>query len=257
MRSCRLARFRARYRRRDEVLEHHAQVLQRQAGAAASWVAAWVAAGVRITRPLRLAVKRGKRVARGAELGRQLTGPGYSVLGRAAVRRRRFPRPPGRRTSPAHGRRTRTPGAGRARRRQTHAALGDQLSRIASTCNWTVTSSAEVGSSAISKLRLGDQHHRDHRAWPLPPDTHAHAAHRPLGVVDLTRRQPSIARSRARRYGSLRCARRVSTICSPIGSPVERELGACDHRERPPRKSRRSRGAIVSKSGRQSAAHRP
>ena len=51
-----------------------------------------------------------------------------------------------------------------ARLRQAHAALRpNHLSQMAAPWLLHVTSSAEVGSSAIA-LGLGDQHHRDHRA---------------------------------------------------------------------------------------------
>ena len=61
-------------------------------------------------------------------------------------------------------------------------------SRMPSTCSRTVTSSAEVGSSAMITLGLGHQHHGDH-------DALAHAARDlvrvepvdPLGVADLHR----------------------------------------------------------------------
>ena len=81
-------------------------------------------------------------------------------------------------------------------------------SRIASTCSCTVTSSAEVGSSAISRSGSRDQHHGDHHAL-------AHAAgelvrtgaHRRARIADAHRRQHVQAASRACALGTPLCAR--------------------------------------------------
>ena len=102
------------------------------------------------------------------------------------------------------------------RHAQLCAAARVSSSRI---CAWIVTSSAVVGSSAISSSGLHDERHRDHHALP-------HAAGELVRIVASTRslgdRDPDAARasrSRSRQRvalrSSLRCSRTASAICSP------------------------------------------
>ena len=49
--------------------------------------------------------------------------------------------------------------------------LPHNSSMIASTCIWTVTSSADVGSSAISRSGSGISIMAIMMRWPMPPET--------------------------------------------------------------------------------------
>ncbi len=141
-------------------------------------------------------------------------------------------------------------------------------------CAWTVTSSAVVGSSAISTLRVEDERHRDHHAL-------AHAAGELVRVaVDAARaafgiptavaapRPRGAARPRLRDVA--RGRRIASSICQP--DPVERMQGRQrvleDHRDPLPadrggarrpaaRASRRRRGGRGPRRSRSGAASGP
>ena len=122
-------------------------------------------------------------------------------------------------------------------------------SRIASTCICTVTSSAEVGSSAISRSGLGDQHHRDH-------DALAHAA-RDLVRIERGRRAPGRGSARPpasrapagapRRQDAPECTRqRLGDLVADGHHRVQRELRVLqDHRDPLRRGCRRIAGSLA------------
>ena len=93
-----------------------------------------------------------------------------------------------------------------------------QLADSSRICAWTVTSSAVVGSSAISSDGIAGERHGDHRAL-------AHAARElvrivvdaPARVRDADLGEQLDARARAAALApTFSCARICSAICQPI-----------------------------------------
>ena len=89
-----------------------------------------------------------------------------------------------------------------------------RMSRI---CAWIVTSSAVVGSSAISSLRIARQRHRDHHPLLLPAGHLVRIGIDPLlGLrdADLARTARSSA-ARASAFVTFWCSRIASITCAP------------------------------------------
>ena len=124
-------------------------------------------------------------------------------------------------------------------------------SKMASTCNCTVTSSAEVGSSAISSSGLAISIMAIMARWPMPPETSCgYSLNTLVGSSICTDSSATNAAWRASRPDTRLCARSVSMIWSPIViTGFSENLGSCSTMAmRPPRSARRWRGEQPSKS---------
>ena len=114
-------------------------------------------------------------------------------------------------------------------------------SRIASTWSWTVTSSAEVGSSAIIRSGSPASIMAIITRWPMPPDSSwGHEAATRRGSRIRTADSSSRTRPRASRPRRPRWSRRLSAICSPTRiTGLSEYFGSCSTMPiRPPRRSR-------------------
>ena len=116
-------------------------------------------------------------------------------------------------------------------------------SRSASTCSWTVTSRAEVGSSAMMRSGSGTIIIAIMTRWPMPPEISCgQASNTYRGSRIRTASSMASARSCASRRDTPACTRKASTICSPtVMTGFSENLGSCRIIEiRLPRSARRS-----------------
>ena len=139
-------------------------------------------------------------------------------------------------TSPRH---PRDDGEVVADEQQRHAARGDQPSSSASTSAWTVTSSAVVGSSAISSVGRAGQGHRDRDALALAAGdlVRVGAGRCAPGPAGRPRRSSCDGRGPQRRArASPRCRRSGSAICLPEPHQRVRAPSAAPGRRPPARR---------------------
>ena len=111
-------------------------------------------------------------------------------------------------------------------------------SRIASTCSWTVTSSAEVGSSAISRSGSPASIIAIITRWPMPPDSSCGQARATrLGSRIRTAASSSQNALRAARPRSRSMIAQASSICAPTRiTGLSEYFGSCRTMPmRPPR----------------------